>query len=440
MRWMLAFSMLAAAALTCPPASGQSAAPVRLSAAEQTSALQVIQSAFREQYVFEQMRPAIVERLQAAQASGRYAVAEPAVFAERVTEDLRQVTHDKHLALTFDPAGYAAALTEDGEEGQDAYWRRLALRNHHGLGEMKVLGGNLRYLKIDGFFWLDDATGPAYDGAMRFLADGDAIVIDIRGNGGGSHQAVRYLVSHFLRAGTLEMTFLEGSEAPEQSRALDYLPAGRLLGKPLYVLIDVGAASAAEAFAYDVQQFKLGELVGEKTVGAANNNRYVAVVPGFVLSISYGRPVHPVSGKNWEGEGVEPTVAAPSARALEVAQALALQRLAEQPNVAAQDRAEYQWAKVAVDARLDPVRIVPARMKSLAGRYGNIEVTWRDDALWLNRPDRPTARLMPLTADGLFALHDNDRVRVRLTDRAMELWRVGEPEPRILPRGTAAKK
>jgi C-terminal processing protease CtpA/Prc len=75
-----------------------------------------------------------------------------------------------------------------------------------------------------------------------------------------------------------------------------------LKGKPLYVLIDGGVGSAAEAFAYDVQQFKLGELIGATTAGAANNNDLLPIAPAFILSISSGRPEHAVSkttGRAW---------------------------------------------------------------------------------------------------------------------------------------------
>jgi hypothetical protein len=73
-------------------------------------------------------------------------------------------------------------------------------------------------------------------------------------------------------------------------------------------------------------------------------------------------------------------------------------------------------------------------LKSLAGRYGRADVSFRDGALWLTRPDRPTARLSLLTADGLFALAGRDGVRVRLTGRAMEMLWVDEPTPRVFPR------
>jgi hypothetical protein len=421
--------------LICTQALAQSGPPA-LSAAEREAALKAIVTAFEEQYVFPEMRPRIVEHLKNAERSGRYTTDDPLVFAERVTEDLKTVGRDKHLFLSFDPAGYAIATRGvDGEGGEEALWQRLAVREHHGLTEMKILGGNVRYLRIGRFDWLGDQTGAAYDEAMRFLKEGDAVIIDIRGNGGGAHSAVRYLVSHFMDADVLEMTFLEGSATPSQSRTLDRLPAGRLKGMPLYVLIDLSSASAAEAFAYDVQQFKLGELIGSKTVGAANNNRMLPIAPSFVLSVSYGRPVHPISNTNWEGVGVTPSIAASPAQALEVAHSLALKRLSEKEGVSAQNLAEYAWAKVAADARLNPVTFKPARLQALAGRYGANIVEFRDGILWLTRPDREPARLSPMTADGLFAVERVDSVRVRLTGKTLEVLRSGVAKVQALPRG-----
>jgi hypothetical protein len=429
---MMVKRMLLALLCVLSSFSAHAQAQPRLSAAERESALQRIVTFLNEQYVVPQMRPQVVARLDAGKREGRYDVDDPKAFAERITDDLHAVTHDGHMWLSFDPATYSASASSDDDAAE--FWRRHAIRNHHGLTETRVLGGNVRYLKIIGFEWVEDETGTAYDAAMEFLKAGDAIIIDLRGNGGGSHAAVRYLVSHFMPGGVLEMTFLEGSKVPEQSRTLEHLPAGRLQGVPLYVLIDGGVASAGEAFAYDVQQFRLGELVGQRTAGAANNNNLLPVAPGFVFSVSYGRPVHPASNSNWEGVGVEPSVAAPAAQALDIAHQLALRRLSETPGAPPEKLADYAWAKVGVEARLHPSALPASRLKALVGRYGRVEVTFRDGALWLSRPDRPTARLSVLSKDGLFALEGVDRLRARLTGGSLELWQVGEPAPRVFPR------
>jgi hypothetical protein len=417
-----------------PPPAGRSPTSTRLSAADRAGALEAIKSVLQKSYVFPEMRAKLVGRLSQAQEAKRYDVDDPYVFADRITEDLRDVSHDGHLSLRPAPAEYAAAIAPPtSDAGSEAFERRQALRHHHGLAELKVLPGNIRYLRITGFEWISDETGAAYDDAMRFLKGGDAVIIDLRGNGGGSAAAVQYLTSHFLDADTLLLTFLQGSGAPSQSRTLNHLPAGRLKGKPLYVLIDGGVASAAEEFAYHVQQFKLGELVGATTAGAANNNRLLPIAPSFILSVSFGRPVHAVSNTNWEGVGIAPTVEAPPVQALEVAQSLALKRLAETTGTP-ENLADYAWARTGVEARLHPVSLSPKQLRALTGSYGEVSVEFRDSALWLTRPNRPTRRLSPLTSDGLFAVEGADILRVRFTPKSLELLRQDESAPRVFER------
>jgi hypothetical protein len=414
-----------------PAASGASA-PSSLSGADRARALQSIKEALRDSYVVPEMRAKLVDRLSQSQAAGRYDVEDSHVFADRITEDLRDLTRDGHLSLRLAPAEYAAAIAPPaGDDGNEAVARRQAVREHHGLTELRVLPGNIRYLRITGFQWVLDETGEAYDDAMRFLKGSDAVIIDLRGNGGGSAAAVQYLTSHFLSADTLLLTFLQGSETPTQSRTLNHLPGGRLKGMPLYVLIDGGVASAAEEFAYHVQQFRLGELVGAKTAGAANNNRMVPIAPAFILSVSVGRPLHAVSNTNWEGVGIQPTVEAPPEQALDVALSLALTRLLQTPGVTPETLTDYAWARTAVEARLHPVSMSPKQLRTLAGDYGEVSVAFRDGVLWLARPNRQTRRLWPLKSDGLFAVEGVDILRVRFVGKGLQLLWHGEAAQRV---------
>lgn len=437
------------AALIAPPVCAQRAAPtavartgaaIALTPAARSAAIDQIVATIEKGYVFPDRVPAIVARLREGLAQ-RYDTADPSVFAERVTTDLRAASNDRHMYLNYAPDEFAAAAA--GPAGDDqkespalaAIHRRSAVRSNHGLARMEILPGNVRYLKITGFEWVEDETGAAYDAAMRFLRDGDAVIIDLRGNGGGSHAAVRYLLSHFMDGDTLDMTFFQAGEAPSQSRTLEYLPAGRLKGKPLYVLIDRNVGSAAEAFAYDVQQFRLGTLVGATTAGAANNNRFSPIAPGFMLSVSFGRPVHPISQSNWEKIGVSPDVATDPVRALDTAQSLALASLVAKPAADAGDRADWEWARIAVDARLRPPAIPEAKLRSLTGVYGANRIGFQAGGLTYQRTNGEVVKLVPLTADGLFSVEGyDDHLRVRLTGDAMERQWIDEPSATRIPR------
>ena len=139
---------------------------------------------------------------------------------------------------------------------------------------MKVLPGNIRYLEITGFQWAGPASERAYDTAMAFLAGGDAVIIDVRGNGGGSPEAVRYAVSHFIAPNKPLMTFFMGGRGEESTSSLAATKAPRMVGKPLYVLSSKGSASAAEEFLGHIAGYKLGDVIGERSAGAGFRNEY----------------------------------------------------------------------------------------------------------------------------------------------------------------------
>lgn len=280
---------LAAAVVAAAPAAAQ---------VDEQAAVGEVVRLVRERYVVAEKRAATIERLQASLASGRYGE-DPQAFAARVTEDLRAVTQDGHMSLNHDP-GQAAALgvrTSD-ETRTGAYWEARARSINHGVVELKILPGDVRYMNLVGFVWTGDESRQAMTDAMRFLGGGKAAIIDLRSNGGGSPESVRYLTSHFVPAGTHLIDF-DMPEGDTRSVAEAELPAGRMIGKPLYVLTSGHAASAAEEFASHVALFKLGELVGETTVGAAHRNDLFPVAGGFMASISVGRPIRPVSKGNW---------------------------------------------------------------------------------------------------------------------------------------------
>lgn len=363
-------------------------------------------------YVFPDKRAAIAGAVRAARDAGRYDIDNPQELAERVTSDLQKASNDGHLSLSVDPEGFDELKRPPSRDD-----RRPPPANddgrlrNHGYEEMRVLAGNVRLVRITGFIWFDD-TARIVDAAARFLADGDAVIIDLRGNGGGSAEAVQRLVSYFFPGGGQElMRFHDGiSGKTGVNRVLKDLPSPRLNKKPLFVLTDGGTGSAAEEFAYHVQQFNLGALVGRTTAGAANNNEHYPVAPFFVASISVGRPEHPVSRTNWEGKGVAPHVETVPAAALDQAHVLALQKLAE--NASPERRRDLEWAMGAAQSRVKPVRLSDAELDAYVGVYGIRKVFRDGQTLMFQREQREPTALIPMGGD-LFGFANSQQVRLQ---------------------------
>ena len=123
--------------------------------------------------------------------------------------------------------------------------------------------------------------------------------------------------------------------------------------------------------AYTFQQYKLGELIGAKTEGAANVSDDFAVAPAFRLSISTGRTVQPISRGDWEGVGVAPTVLTDPAHALEVAQLRAIDRLLPATPEGV-PRFQLAWAKPAIEAALHPAILSEMQLRQFAGEFGDV--------------------------------------------------------------------
>lgn len=408
---------LAVAGLLLVPQGAPALATAQAPAAAQIdgrAAVAEIRRILQQNYVIPEVRVKLDAALATGLANGRYDVTDPSVLAERINADLNAVAHDKHLGLSYDPAGAARLAALPAGSGADdapptAEEIRTARSRNHGIVEMKLLPGNIRYIESRGFVWAGEPSARAYDNAMRFLAGGDAAIIDLRRNGGGSPDAVQYMISHFVEANRPLVTFHMGASRVDKLAALPTLPAGRMVGKPLYVLTSAHTASAAEEFAGHVAGFKLGELVGETTAGAGFRNEFFPVPGGFLLSVSVGRAVLASTGKDWEGVGIAPTTKANVDKALEVAQARALRRLAASAN--GDEKRQLEARAALLSAQVEPVATA-LPLTAYAGTYGERTIHVADGSAALQRGNGPK---LPMVAVGPneFAFEADPLTRIR---------------------------
>ena len=364
------FAFAAAAALPYAVSAAAMQAPTEaVSKSERSAIVAALKTAIKANYPDRARANIIVNHLTKREREGRYAVSDPSELADRLEADLLEAGRDKHLGIQHNPA-FAARLSSAPPDGpnpaQEAFLAAQARATNHGLSEMRVYPGNIRYLKVASFRpWIGkdgEESMKAYDHAMSFLAGGDALIVDVRGNGGGFAEAYAYFTSHFVAPNTPLFTSVVKGVKEDEVRATANLPAGRLIGKPLWVLSDGKVASATEAFLYDVRHRKLGQIVGATSAGAANHNEHFSLGHGFVASISIGGPAMAITGKNWEGTGVVPHIETAPEVALETAVLQATEKFAATASPELKGMAEKSLEK-----RREELRTAQTKL-SIAGR------------------------------------------------------------------------
>jgi hypothetical protein len=264
-------------------------------------------------------------RLQAAQWRQ---VTEPARFAEAVTAWLRAASGDGHLGLSYSEAPIPE---QDGEAAFNAaeMERWYGAHLNHGVERVERLDGNIMLLDLRVF---PPATmgGEVIAAAMNVVAQGDALILDLRRNGGGAETA-NLVTGYLLDEGgqPLSGTYHRPSGRTRANTSPVWVPGRRFGGtKPLFILTSRRTFSAAEAVAYDLQALGRAVIVGEVTGGGAHPYEYRRVHPHFALDLPEGRSINPITGGNWQGVGVRPDVEVAADQALERALELAREAIA----------------------------------------------------------------------------------------------------------------
>lgn len=321
--WLLSLFCLSALAVNSfaqTPTNG--ATP--LDAATRTAVVEGVAQALDTSYVFpdkaKEMATALRERL-ARKDYDRLSNAE--TLAQTLTTQLQEISHDKHLrvlATTGEGARFAQRL--------DPAQNRLAgLKRNFGFEKLERLAGNVGYLDLRGFE--DPASaGATLAAAMNFLANTEALIIDLRNNGGGSPEMVALFCSYFFAQPThLNDIYDRPTNSTRAFWTQASVPGAPYSDKPLYVLTSSRTFSAGEEFPYNLKNLKRATIVGATTGGGAHPVRGERLPGGFIVTVPMARSINPISKTNWEGVGVVPDVAVSAEQALRAAHWLALKRL-----------------------------------------------------------------------------------------------------------------
>lgn len=318
-----ALPAVALVATAAAAAAAQDAAQRPVDAEERTAVVDAIATALTDRYVFPDVGAACAEHLRGRLTSGSFEdLADPEAFAARLTEVVQAISHDKHMRVRPLPA---ERVREEGEHSARARARQMERMRAENFGFERVerLEGNVGYLDLR-YFAGHPAARETADAAMRFLANVDAIVFDMRRNGGGNPDMIRYLCSYLFDEPThLNSLYWREGDRTDEFWTLESVPGPRLADVPAFVLTSSYTFSGAEEFTYNLQTRERAVIVGATTGGGANPGGMVPVGERFGMFIPTGRAINPITGTNWEGTGVSPDVAIESDAALEKALELA---------------------------------------------------------------------------------------------------------------------
>ena len=280
-----------------------------------------------DHYVFPEIGERLADLLRRRQAEGAYDVDDAETLATRMTADLQSVNGDLHLRLKY----HAEPVSPEMGAATLEAIRRKFETSLGGAPRVELLGGKVAVLELAPLLFPLEWSAEPLAAALTLAAPAAALILDLRGNIGGSPDTVAFVCSYLLDERThLNTVHWRESERQEQYWSLPHVPGARFGGsKPLYVLTSGSTFSGGEELAYDLQQLGRATVVGEVTGGGAHPREGWTVHPHLEATIPVARAVNPVSGTNWEGTGIQPDVPCPAADALDRAHALALARMTD---------------------------------------------------------------------------------------------------------------
>jgi carboxyl-terminal processing protease len=167
-------------------------------------------------------------------------------------------------------------------------------------GVPQILDDNIAYLPQ--YTFTSNAPEVVAEALRQLIAQQpDALIWDLRSNGGGSMEATREVLSYFIEDGVLFLAELSnGRQRVFEANGETIAPE-----IPLVVLIGERTYSSAETAAISVADHQRGILIGQPTHGKGTIQEVVDLVDGSKLQYTVAYWLSP-TGQAYEGDGVPP--------------------------------------------------------------------------------------------------------------------------------------
>ncbi len=277
-----------------------------------------IQELMLENYIFLDKAQQVNLHLDSLMAANYFdSFSEPNDFAMVLSKEIQNVTKDKHLNIA---PPRPPRIPQSSSDFFSRHLTNLMRFRSGGFGKIDLLEGNVAYVELKGFRREDISK---VDAIMNYLTTADAIIIDLRENGGGSELGL-YWSSYFLE----KDINLTGNYSRRTDSIVEFktmaVKGRKRLDIPIFILTSNYTFSAAEAFAYDLQSRKRATIIGEITGGGAHPVDFIRLPKGYGLIVPYAESINPITNSNWEGVGVIPDIKTTKEEALTKAKEVAI--------------------------------------------------------------------------------------------------------------------
>lgn len=166
------------------------------------------------------------------------------------------------------------------------------------------LGDDLFVWKMPQF----DLSKVGVDDIMDKARKRKALILDLRGNGGGSEETMLRLIGNFIDH---DVKIGELKRRKETKPLVAKTRGDNIFKGQLVVLIDSRSGSASEVFSRVMQLEKRGVVIGDRSAGAVMRSRSYSHNIGIEVAVYYGTSITDADvimsdGASLEGTGVTP--------------------------------------------------------------------------------------------------------------------------------------
>lgn len=236
------------------------------------------------------------------------------LLSQMYERSLLQGALDRPMSLGFSDARGRAHVVKIGRMTAKDY---NAVRKAPPPFEWKLLPGNVAHVILRSFS--DDTAADQFDAAFDQISRADAIIFDLRDNGGGNsnvgYRILSVLTDHPFQTSAWQTPDYRGvmrawsiSNRAFDAGAGEWPHDGkRHYAKPVSVLTSARTYSAAEDFVVAFDAMHRGRIVGEPTGGSTGSPMMLDLPGGVVALICSKRDTYP-DGKAFVGVGITPQV------------------------------------------------------------------------------------------------------------------------------------